>query len=105
MSGSGARRCVNQSNPTKKAGRQANRPALPARSTLPALPALFGAAPEHALGRRHRSDTLEEESLDTLPFVGFGRVHVALRIRGDAVDAEELTGLTAAVAEARQQLQ
>src|SRR5687767_11399835 len=56
--------------------------------------------PEHALVRRRdRTNTLEHELLDALPLVGLRRVEVALRIRRDAVDGEELAGLTAAAAE------
>ena len=61
------------------------------------------ALPKYALHRWHRSDALEEEPLHAFPFIRFGRVHVALGVGGDAVDAEELTRLTTAVAELRQE--
>ena len=49
-------------------------------------------------------EAAEHELLHALTFVGLGRVDVALRVDGDAVHAEELAGLAAAVAEARQDL-
>ena len=47
---------------------------------------------------------LVNESLDPFPFVGFRRVDVALRIGGDTMHTEELTGLASTVTEAREHL-
>src|SRR5262245_54308444 len=59
--------------------------------------------PERALGLAgNRREAAEHELLDALAFVSLRRVDVALRVDGDAVHAEELPGLPAAVAEARQ---
>ena len=54
---------------------------------------------------RDRRQPLVDELLQAPALVGLGRVDVALRIGRDAVDGEELAGLPAAVAEARQDLQ
>src|SRR5581483_3936366 len=48
------------------------------------------ARPDGALLVGHRPDALVDKLLDALSFVGFGRVQVALRIGGDAVDGVEL---------------
>src|SRR4051812_14792269 len=56
--------------------------------------------PDDALLGRHAPDALVHELLDPLALVGLGRVQVALRVDRDAVHAEELAGLPAAVAEA-----
>src|SRR5207237_1515424 len=53
----------------------------------------------------HWADALVDELLQPLALVSLGRVEVALRIGGDAVHAEELARLAAAVAEVRQLLQ
>src|SRR4051794_13065419 len=56
--------------------------------------------PENALiAAAYRSDPFVHELLQTFALVGFGRIDVALRVRGDAVDAVELTGLASAIAE------
>src|SRR5256885_3958957 len=60
----------------------------------------------HALAAAaHRANALVDELLQALALVGLGRVEVALRVGGDAVHAEELAGLAAAVAETGQLLQ
>src|ERR671914_303601 len=66
----------------------------------PALPR----GPRHALFTRYRTDPLVDELLQALALVRFGRVDVALRVHRNTVDAEELAGLPAAVAEARENL-
>src|SRR5690349_16184364 len=55
--------------------------------------------PHRPLHLRHRADPLVHELLNPLPLVRLRREHVALRVRGDAVHGEELSGLTATVAE------
>src|SRR2546422_223831 len=67
---------------------------------------LTRARPGHALAAAaHRAAALVDEFLQALALVGLGRVEVALRVGGDAVHAEELPGLAAAVAEVGQLLQ
>src|ERR1043166_1492862 len=56
-----------------------------------------------ALGDRLHA--LQHETLQAAAVVGLGRVDVALRVGGDAVDGVELTGHLAAVAEAREDLE
>ena len=51
------------------------------------------------------AEPLVDELLQAPALVGLGRVDVALRVGRDAVHGEELAGLAAAVAEARQDLQ
>src|SRR5437667_3176113 len=51
---------------------------------------------------RHRAETFVHKLLQPLTAVGFGRVYIALRIGGDAMHCVELSGLPAAVAEARE---
>src|SRR6266576_5683789 len=61
--------------------------------------------PQHALVFFcNWSQAFVHELLQTLSTVGFSRVDVALRIRGDAVHGVELTGLPPAVAKTRQRL-
>src|SRR5262245_29492012 len=65
-----------------------------------------GLRPDRALRRaRHGADALEHELLEAFPLPRFSREQVAFRVDRDAVDAEELPGLTAAVAKARDDLQ
>src|SRR5882757_194875 len=62
--------------------------------------------PQHALVFFcNWSQAFIHEFLQALSTVGFSRVDVALRIRGDAVYGVELTGLPSAVAETRQDLE
>src|SRR5882672_7816667 len=62
--------------------------------------------PQHALVFFcDRSQAFVHEFLQALSTIGFGRVDVALRIRGDAVHGVELSGLSSAVAETRQDLE
>src|SRR5215208_4580789 len=62
--------------------------------------------PNDALvGSRHRADAFVRKLLEPLSFVRFRRVDVALRVRRDAVHREELTRLTTAIAEARDDLE
>src|SRR6185503_8073146 len=62
--------------------------------------------PGDPLGARgHRAHSLVDELLHAFAFVGLRRVDVALGIGGDAVHAEELSRLPAAVAEVRDLLQ
>src|SRR5262245_13820486 len=51
------------------------------------------------------AEALVHESLNTLSFVGLGRVDVAFGVGRDAVDPEELSRLTATVAETCEELQ
>jgi hypothetical protein len=51
------------------------------------------------------AQTLVGELLDALALVRLGAIEVALRVRGDAVDAIELPRLAAAVAEAEKLFQ
>src|SRR5437879_5090025 len=53
---------------------------------------------------RDRRHPLVQKLLDALAAVGLGREDVAFRIRGDAVDGVEFAGLTAAIAEAGEDL-
>src|SRR5262245_13638278 len=55
--------------------------------------------------RLDRPHTLVDELLHPFSLVGLGRVDVALRVGRDAVDREELSRLTAAVSEARENLE
>src|SRR5438105_2127610 len=67
---------------------------------------LFGRGPDGSLVlRRHRREPFVDELLQPPPFVGFGRVDVALRVHRNAVHGVELPGLTPAVAEARKNLE
>src|SRR6478609_7538783 len=65
-----------------------------------------GRRPRRALIRlRHRFHALEDEFLDALAFVGFGRIDVAARIGCDVVDAVPLAWLAAALAKRREDLE
>src|SRR2546427_8638064 len=81
-------------------------PTVPLYRYSDAQSTLTRARPGHALAAAaDRADALVDELLQALALVGLGRVEVALRVGGDAVHAEELAGLAAAVAEAGQLLQ
>src|SRR6185503_20640563 len=49
---------------------------------------------------RHGAEPFVDELLETLSFVGFGRVEIAFRIHGDAVDGVELSRLSSAITKA-----
>src|SRR5687768_5281572 len=79
---------------------------VPSTTRLVMCAPLSRARPDGALVQgTHRADALVHEFLQALPFPGFRRVDVALRIGGDAVHAVELPRLPAAGAEAGEQLQ
>src|SRR5258708_32021149 len=65
----------------------------------------LAARPDYALAAlAHRTHALVDELLQALALVGLGRIDVALRVGGDAMHAEELAGLAAAVAKGGQLL-
>src|SRR5580765_4933289 len=63
------------------------------------FPAVLLRRPNHPLSAPYLAHSLVDELLQPLPLVRLGGVEVAFRIRGDAVNAEELSRLAAAVAE------
>src|SRR5438105_3649159 len=60
--------------------------------------------PEHRRLLR-RAESLVDELLQALSFVGLDRVEIPLGVGGDAVHGIELTGLSSPVAEARELLE
>src|SRR6185312_17247511 len=65
---------------------------------------LLGRPYRSLLRLRHRREPFVDELLQAAPLVGLGRIDVALRVDGDAVDREPLARLPAAVAEAGEDL-
>src|SRR5580765_6607306 len=63
------------------------------------FPAVLLHRPNHPLTAPHLAHALVDELLQPFSLVRLGGVEVALRVRGDAVHAEELSRLAAAVAE------
>src|SRR5688572_23076108 len=74
---------------------------MPARCWRPLL--LFG--PNDTLLAWYRTNPFVHELLDPPAFVRLRRIDVPLGVRGDAVHRKPLSGLAAAVAEAREHLE